>query len=807
MMTLIVVCGTRCKALCRCFSIIIVCCLMHCIWCIGHRHYPEGRQFGAATFGHGWQELAVESNNHLSDLRRTSSLDVIVAVKHTGKSDVEEELLKVSDPRNQKYGTYRRLNSQFLQVLGTQKHAEKVMTWLREEVNATNVDRTIAHDFVRASLTITAAEQAFAVSLQPYRHRTSGIVRFGAKANHQQYSVPEALSTSVDFVSGIFLPRLRVPRPSPHEYTRQHGMRLKENDGTPGLDIVLVEARDRAFQVHVSVALSARQRERFLSGSFNKCLHDFIICGFEAVATPVRMNGHDEYLTPVSLLSVVKNGSCTNNTLNESKTPQAVQITCVVVLGPSLSLLNFAGTRLEMRALFLDDSKSSWARYKMLAYPAQSITVSDVRKLYNVPDGFRNRASQNSQSVANFLNNSASASDTVLFHKAMGMRPQPQISLIGGECPPSVEGNIDVQWIQAMGDNVRTTSWTQDGGYAAHEPFMEWLVDLANTSEPPLVHSISYGENEEDYSLAYENRVNLEFAKLGLRGVTILFATGDTGIQGAAQDGGTPPRCAPFAAVWPASSPYVTAVGGTMISNHISNVCNVDEVYSMGTESAMPFGCPETNIGEIVCSIERGAMITTGGGFSARFPRPAYQQSAVTDYLSQISSEVNTSLYNVRGRGYPDISAVGQNVPVFYDKKLVMVGGTSSSSPIVAGLLALLNGERITASLPPLGFINPLLYASYEISPQVVQDVRVGNNSGGNLLMAPNDRNCPDGFHALPGWDAATGLGSPNFQQMLQHMVFAPFRTSDVNRRQFTERNVFRSSAALTEDVSEIAFV
>ena len=50
------------------------------------------------------------------------------------------------------------------------------------------------------------------------------------------------------------------------------------------------------------------------------------------------------------------------------------------------------------------------------------------------------------------------------------------------------------------------------------------------------------------YSLAYQRRGNLELAKLGLRGVTVLAASGDTGIQGAAQQGGPPPRCAPFAA-------------------------------------------------------------------------------------------------------------------------------------------------------------------------------------------------------------------------------------------------------------------
>ena len=196
----------------------------------------------------------------------------------------------------------------------------------------------------------------------------------------------------------------------------------------------------------------------------------------------------------------------------------------------------------------------------------------------------------------------------------------------------------------------------------------------------------------QDYALDYQQRANLELLKLGLRGVTVLAASGDTGVQGAAQSGGSPPRCAPFAPVWPASSPYVTSVGATMVSNHVAEVCNVDQVYAMQSNSSMPFACPETTVGEIVCSTQRGSMITSGGGFSKRFPQPEYQREAIEEYLSQV--EVNEHLFNKAGRGYPDLSATGSNVPIIFQKRLTMVGGTSASSPIVAGLIALLNGER-----------------------------------------------------------------------------------------------------------------
>ena len=58
-------------------------------------------------------------------------------------------------------------------------------------------------------------------------------------------------------------------------------------------------------------------------------------------------------------------------------------------------------------------------------------------------------------------------------------------------------------------------------------------------------------------------------------------------------------------------------------------------MYSYGTNANMPFACPDDDIGEIVCSTDTGAMITSGGGFSNRFPRPSYQDAAVRLYLGR----------------------------------------------------------------------------------------------------------------------------------------------------------------------------
>lgn len=117
---------------------------------------------------------------------------------------------------------------------------------------------------------------------------------------------------------------------------------------------------------------------------------------------------------------------------------------------------------------------------------------------------------------------------------------------------------------------------------------------------------------------------------------------------------------------------------------------------------------------------QTGAMITSGGGFSDRWPRPAYQQGAVSAYLQRAAHARGAgkhrrttmaeglppaALFNASGRGYPDVAAVSQNVPVYFNGSLQMVGGTSSAAPIVGGIFALLNGERARLGLPPLGLV------------------------------------------------------------------------------------------------------
>merc|ERR1711904_378167 len=242
----------------------------------------------------------------------------------------------------------------------------------------------------------------------------------------------------------------------------------------------------------------------------------------------------------------------------------------------------------------------------------------------------------------------------------------------------------------------------------------------------PRIRSVSYGNDEiQQTSSSYMEGVNVQFQQLGAMGVSILFASGDQGVVG--RTGKT--FNGKYHPDFPAASPYVTAVGGT----------DLLEKSVIGAEKAWSDG---------------------GGGFSDEFAVPDYQKDVVAAYLQKLEAAGESppaSAFNAAGRGYPDIAALaGTQNPycVSADNSFVGVGGTSASCPTTAGMFARINAERSAQGKPAMGFLNPFIYQN----PDVFNDVTQGSVTGASGVK---------GFAALTGWDAATGMGTPNYQKML----------------------------------------
>ena len=149
---------------------------------------------------------------------------------------------------------------------------------------------------------------------------------------------------------------------------------------------------------------------------------------------------------------------------------------------------------------------------------------------------------------------------------------------------------------------------------------------------------------------------------------------------------------------------------------------------------------------------------------------PVYQKDAVEQYLSNTTAMAfaggKGKNFNVHGRGYPDISALSHKFFIVMSGEpgiLQTVDGTSAAAPTIAGLVGLINSERLQAGKPAVGFMNPLLYAVHASTPFAFNDITEGDNR-----CSESGCQCTTGFPAAKGWDASTGLGTPNFGVMLE---------------------------------------
>ena len=345
---------------------------------------------------------------------------------------------------------------------------------------------------------------------------------------------------------------------------------------------------------------------------------------------------------------------------------------------------------------------------------------SVLRERYNVSDVVGTHP-DNRQSVAQFLEQYYSPTDLEEFFYLFGSsfkHLEKMTKVIGPDSGRSgIEASLDTQYIMSLGAMVPTWFWSTGGRHESQEPFLEWLLDVSNRSEVPWVHSVSYSDNEDTLDVAYMKRINVEFQKAGVRGLTFLFASGDNGAGCKKKK---------FRPMYPSSSPYVTTVGGTAF----------DDPFTVSDEYAYDI---------------------SGGGFSNVFSRPSYQTEVVEKYLKSGPHIPPPSYFNQTGRGFPDISAVCNHFWIVNNMVPVPgVMGTSASTPTVAGIISLLNDARLQKNKSTLGFLNPFLYQN----AATLYDVTSGYNDG--CLSGDT------GFYATTGWDPVTGSGTPNFPAMVK---------------------------------------
>ncbi len=228
---------------------------------------------------------------------------------------------------------------------------------------------------------------------------------------------------------------------------------------------------------------------------------------------------------------------------------------------------------------------------------------------------------------------------------------------------------------------------------------------LHDTVNKPSVLSISWGAPESSWTAQAMKAFDQVLQSAAALGVTVCVASGDNGSSDGVNDGQAHVD-------FPASSPYALACGGTTLRSF------------------------DGQMNEVAWNDE-GA---TGGGVSTIFNCPPWQQGLTTKTLHG-----ETQLAK---RGVPDVSGDADpqtGYQVIVDGERTVIGGTSAVAPLWAGLIARINSTRST----PLGYINPRLYGNNT----AFRDIEQGNNGD---------------FLAKAGWDACTGLGSPDGQKIAQ---------------------------------------
>jgi len=306
------------------------------------------------------------------------------------------------------------------------------------------------------------------------------------------------------------------------------------------------------------------------------------------------------------------------------------------------------------------------------------------------------------------------------------------------------ETSLDVQWSHAMAPGARIVVVA-----AASDDDMDLstALDFALDRSLGQVVSMSFGESEHDANPQAIDAWEKAFAKARRKQVTVLASSGDEGSTVTEERDANAYVYAFRNVSYPASSPQVTAVGGTNLRYGEDGHADPAGAY----------------LGERVWNDEaQGIAGVGGGGVSVLFPEPEYQRG--------LPDSVRRALGGFRG--LPDVAynagVVGGVVayvgfPGVTDGYYVF-GGTSAGPPQWAGIVSDLN-EGLGR---PSGFLNRRLYqlGRLGVTAGLFHDVTRGNNGFCYALYPTGAEGCVPGFSAEPGWDLATGYGTPNFGRL-----------------------------------------
>jgi kumamolisin len=343
---------------------------------------------------------------------------------------------------------------------------------------------------------------------------------------------------------------------------------------------------------------------------------------------------------------------------------------------------------------------------------ATSFTPLQLASLYNFPPG----TGQGECVAIIELGGGERPADLSAYFSALGVSPGPKVTAIsvdhgknhptGDPNGPDGEVMLDIEVVGAIVPQANIAVYFAPNTDAG---FLDAITTaIHDTTNKPSVISISWGGPESSWTQQAMTGFDSAFQAAAAIGITVCVASGDNGSSDGVTDGADHVD-------FPASSPHALACGGTNLQAS-GNEISGESVWNDGAQGG-----------------------SSGGGVSTFFALPAWQ-----DGLQTTKTSGNTAPLTMRG--VPDVCGdadpeTGYNVRI--DGTATVIGGTSAVAPLWAGLITRINATNGRH----VGFINPTLYATRT----ALHDITQGNNGD---------------FEASEGWDACTGLGSPDGGQI-----------------------------------------
>lgn len=746
----------------------------------------------------------VEDAAHTDALKSDTRVNFVVALKTKNVEEMHNEFLSVSTPGSKSYGKFKS-QEELMKKYGASQEEKALVEGFFSDMEGATVRSGEHGDLIEVSAPLASIEVALQTRLSVRTHSRKLTNKKSVRAASSMF-IPDEIDELISFVSLNAPVNHVMPRAAKAIKEKEQRLAKEKAKNPQGADTRVTDTQ--------VVGVSSGNEEALISfqvycgnGKINQqsppCLNapSDIVPTLSASVTQHNNDIKNPFLIqtdplvfPLAPSSVYCYNSYSHKTCRGN---EANNCTCLAKLSP---LPKYTYLQVNVSAIF-EETDDFYAAEDALGSGGQIgsselFTLTDVATasflsdLYNIPKGISVQHGSN-QSVAEWYGEFYSNPDLAQFLWLSGL-PNASIpdanvygDLANDQNSPGGEAQLDVEYIMALAPNADTYFYSM-GDYNPNDPveginegFLAYLLIVQNQTYPPLVHSLSYGDIEADIfnatnngSIAYGDRCNTEFMKMGLRGLSVLISSGDDGIGNSIIRDDVDLACSQAWPAWPASSPYVTTVGATVLTNKYLPGCGMPYTVSssypnLPDAQQLLFEC--SGVAETVCTAPMGGVITSGGGFSDVSDRAIYapwQSAAVDNYLRGANAANYPPLdyFNSTGRAYPDVSTYGSNYFIYLDGKLTRESGTSASAPVFAAMVTLWNDMRLAYDMPPMGFIAPFLYQVAATSPDAFNDITTGSNNCGVGHGIQSIDCCEYGFGATPGWDASTGLGSPNFE-------------------------------------------